>query len=176
MICATRPSAAAARALRASGVSGPASAVTHGSLAALPATAPLPATPLPAAALPLPFACGADRSLPRHPITSRTTHTALVGIGGPLQRQLEHEVRARGARVDRDHAVVIVDDLLDDREPEPGAALAAGREQLEQPSAQLRRNTRAAVLDRPHEHVVHLVDADGELAAFRHRLDRVSRE
>src|SRR5450755_1372956 len=119
MIVATRDSATSARCFRSSGVSG----VVRGGL-----------PPHGSAALPLPTAlpfAGAGLSPLLHAAINASTamyFTNLVAIMGPLDRQLEHEVGPGRAGLDRDRPVMVVEDLLDDREPEPRAALPTGRE------------------------------------------------
>ena len=57
---------------------------------------------------------------------------------------------------------MIVDDLLDDRQAEAGAALLARREQLEHASVQLGRDARPGILHGAETYV--LQDDDGQIA------------
>src|SRR5262245_1779398 len=73
------------------------------------------------------------------PAESGSDGGILAGASGAV-RDADGEGGAGRPGVAADGAAVVVDDLLDDRQPEAGAALLARREHLEQPRLHRRRD------------------------------------
>src|SRR5262249_61923990 len=95
-------------------------------------------------------------------------------------RQPDPERRPAWPGLPRDLPAVIIDDLLHDGEPEPGAALLAGREQLEQPALHLGGDAGPVVGDLEHDPALRpdVVDVrrDAEPPALGHPVGRAARQ
>src|SRR5437899_2381671 len=103
--------------------------------------------------------------------SSSTTSTRVSDMAG---RQSQGEGRAQARRAPNvDLAPVLLDDTVDQREPEPGSFRLGGEEGLEYVRDVGGGDALAGIADRDLERVAAIGDGDPKLAALRHRLDRV---
>src|SRR5437762_2304334 len=106
--------------------------------------------------------------------SSSTTRTRVSGMAG---REGEGKGGAQARRAPNvDVPAVLLDDAVDEREPE-ARPLRLGREEgFEHVRDVARRNALAGIADRDLERVAANGDRDAKLAALRHRLHRVQTE
>src|SRR5512139_900683 len=95
-----------------------------------------------------PACLSARSSTQRIDASSSTTQTSsALAEFMVVERQENGEDGVAGPAVEFDQPVVATDEVLGDREAEPGAALAAGDQRVEDRVLEVRGHSRAVVLD-----------------------------
>src|SRR5207249_8378458 len=107
----------------------------------------------------------------------RSSSTMSTRVSGMAGRQGKGKGRAQARRAaDVDVPPVLLDDAVDEGEPEPGPLRLGREEGLEHVGDVARGDALAGVADRDLERVAPNGDGDAKLTALRHRLDRVQAE